>query len=299
MKDLMDLVYLDVWDFAGQRVFAAIQHMVLACCRCAYAVVFDTTKKFSDIAKPTFGADGKEHPLDNAQKQTNFDMLETWLNTIQEVLGDNDDDVPVFVVGTHVDRIARNKREAKKKEVTDYIWKNADGKAYGNNLDKVVFVDNTKAGSDLEDDMVVELRQTIIRQLRTQFRVAIPIRWLPFTVAINHIVKEFKRPWLSVKELQEIAAVTNSISTDNQEEEFKKMIRFHHDLGQLLHFSSNSDLRDHVITDVQWLLKVVSLLFCPEPKDRQPKKFRPQYDLLTKVTLVMCVNSGLVSRETK
>ena len=282
IEDLMDLVYLDVWDFAGQRVFAAIQHMVLACCRCAYAVVFDASKKFSDIAKPTFGAYGKEHSLDNAQKQTNFDILETWLNTIQEVLGDNDADVPVFVVGTHIDKIAWNKREAKQAELSDYIWQNAEGKAYANNLDKVVFVDNTKSGSAHEDDVVVELRQTIIRQLQTQFRVAIPIRWLPFTVAVRHITKEFERPWLSVEELHAIAVATESISDNNGQDDFLKMLRFHHDLGHLLHFSSNARLQNYVITDVQWLLKVVSLLFCPEPKDKQPKKFRPQYDMLAK-----------------
>ena len=281
MKDLMDLVYLDVWDFAGQRVFAAIQHMVLACCRCAYAVIFDTSKKFGDIAKPTFGSEGKEHPLNNAQKQTNFDILETWLNTIQEVLGDNDDDVPVFVVGTHVDKMARNKMPAKKKELSDYIWQNAKGKAYANNLDDVVFVDNTKAGCKQEDEVVVKLRQTIIRQLKTQFRVAVPIRWLPFTVAINHIVKEFERPWLSVEEVHDIAVATESISSDGNSEELMKMLRFHHDLGHLLHFSSNVHLQNQVIVDVKWLLKVVSLLFCPEPKGRQGKKFRPQYDLLT------------------
>ena len=186
MEDLMDLVYLDVWDFAGQRVFAAIQHMVLACCRCAYAVVFDTSKKFSDIAKPTFGAYGKEHSLDNAQKQTNFDILETWLNTIQEVLGDNDADVPVFVIGTHIDKIARNKIEAKKAELLKYIWQNAEGKAYANNIDNVVFVDNTKSGSAHEDDVVVELRQPSSVSCKPSFELqfqsaGFPLLWLSGT----------------------------------------------------------------------------------------------------------------------
>ena len=75
---------------------------------------------------------------------------------------------------------------------------------------------------------------------------------------------------------------TESISDNNGQDDFLKMLRFHHDLGHLLHFSSNARLQNYVITDVQWLLKVVSLLFCPEPKDKQPKKFRPQYDMLAK-----------------
>ncbi|XP_065185753.1 uncharacterized protein LOC135816483 [Sycon ciliatum] len=281
-EHLKNLTFIDVWDFAGQKLFAAIQHMVLACDRCAYAVVFDSSKKLQDRAKPTFGVDGEELPLSNSLEQTNFDVMETWFNAIHEVIGDSDN-VPVFAIGTHVDKLPK-KPEARKKaieETEQYIWANAEGKAYANNIDKVVFVDNTRAGKDPEDPAVVQLRQDIIQQLQHQFSVPIPLRWLPVTISIGHIAKSFERPWVSVDELRRLAIAVGSISSDDPESDFQKMVKFHHDLGHLLHFIHNARLRDRVIIDIHWILKTMSLLFCPEPKSKQSKRLRPQYDLLT------------------
>ena len=285
-KILSHLIFLDAWDFAGQRVFAAIQHMVLACCRCAYAAVFDASLKFEAIAMPTLGAEGEEYLLENNQKLTNFDILETWLNTIHEVIG-NSDDVPVFVIGTHIDKVLKWKQATLKKDLEKYIWDNSRGKAYANSLDQVLFVDNTKAGSRDEDPTVVMLRKLIIQKLQSQFNVQIPVRWLPFTVAIGHIAKEFECPWLPLQELRHVAEACGSVAEADTECDFQEMVKFHHNLGHILHFSGNSYLRDRVIIDVHWLLKVVSLLFCPEPKDRQRKKLRRQYEMLTQEGILL------------
>ncbi|XP_065187464.1 uncharacterized protein LOC135818072 [Sycon ciliatum] len=281
-EHLKNLTFIDVWDFAGQKLFAAIQHMVLACDRCAYAVVFDASKELQARAKPTFGVDGEELPLSNSLEQTNFDVMETWFNAIHEVIGDSDN-VPVFAIGTHVDKLTK-KPEARKKaieETEQYIWANAEGKAYANNIDKVVFVDNTRAGKDPEDPAVVQLRHDIIQQLQHQFNVPIPLRWLPVTISIGHIAKSFERPWLSVDELRRLAIAVGSISSEDPESDFQEMVKFHHGLGHLLHFVHNARLRDRVIIDIHWVLKTMSLLFCPEPKSMQSKRLRPQYDLLT------------------
>ncbi|XP_065187485.1 uncharacterized protein LOC135818089 [Sycon ciliatum] len=281
-EHLKNLTFIDVWDFAGQKPFAAIQHMVLACDRCAYAVVFDASKKLQDRAKPTFGVDGEELPLSNSLEQTNFDVMETWFNTIHEVIGDSDN-VPVFAIGTHVDKLPKNPEARKKttEEIKKYILANADGKAYANDIDKVVFVDNTRAGKDPEDPAVVQLRQDIVQQLQHQFSVPIPLRWLPVTISIGHIAKSFERPWLSVDELRRLAIAVGSISSEDLESDFQEMVKFHRGLGHLLHFVHNARLRDRVIIDIHWVLKTMSLLFCPEPKDMQSKRLRPQYDLLT------------------
>ncbi|XP_065187486.1 uncharacterized protein LOC135818090 [Sycon ciliatum] len=283
-----NFTFMDVWDFAGQKLFAAIQHMVLACDRCAYAVVFDASKKLQARAKPTFGVDGEELPLSNNLEQTNFDVMETWFNAIHEVIGDSDN-VPVFAIGTHVDKLPKNPEARKKatEEIKKYIWANAEGKAYANNIDKVVFVDNTRAGKDPEDPAVVQLRQDIIQQLQHQFNVPIPIRWLPVTISIGHIAKSFERPWLSVEELRRLAIAVGSISSDESESDFQEMVKFHHGLGHVLHFVHNARLRDRVIIDIHWVLKTMSLLFCPEPKDLQSKRLRPQYDLLTQSGILL------------
>ena len=275
-KDLLDEFHLDVLE-VGSQVIPDILGMLLGFCQCAYAVVYDASKKLSDIANPKFGADGVLFD----EQQTNFDVLDSWLNTIQEVLGGNACDVPVFIVGTHVDRIPRGKRQLKMAELSHFMEQNFKDKAYLNYPDHC-FVDNTKAGSRVEDYGVVKLRQFIIHELKTQFGVTFPIRWLPFTVALKHIAKEFKRPWLSIEELHNVAVATECVSNDYDQHEFLQMLDLHQDLGHLLHFSSHSRLCNLVIIDVQWLIAVVSLLFTREPIHRQSKKFRHQYSLLYK-----------------
>ena len=283
---LAQLVFLDAWDFAGQRVFAAIQHMVLACSRCAYAVLFNASQKLQDVAKPTLVDGGKEYILKNEPDLTNFGILETWLNTIHEVVGNNAE-VPIFVVGTHIDKVSKSRRESVMKEHTEYIFDNSNGKVYANDIDEIVYVDNTRAGSSKEDPAIVDLRKQIIDKLQVQFRVAIPVRWLPFTVATSHIAQEFGRKWVSLDELRHIAEASGSISDTSDKQEFQELVRFHHDLGHILHFNNNPRLQDKVIIDVHWLLKVLSLLFSPQPKYVKDKKYRLQYDQLTKYGILL------------
>ena len=277
-EQLSELIFLDAWDFAGQRVFAAIQHMVLACSRCAYAVLLNASLKLNGVAEPTIGIGGKEHLLENTLMSTNFDVLETWLNTIHEVVGDKDD-VPVFVVGTHIDQVLSRKREALLEELKSCTMNNP-GKAYASNIDDVVLVDNTMAGSRTEDPAVRVLRKEIVDKLKMQFSVATPVRWLPFTVAISHIAREYQRPWLSLADLRRVAEASGSLSQSSIQDDFQKMVKFHHDLGHILHFENNTRLRDWVIIDVAWLLRVLSLLFNPCPKALQHKKYRRQYAML-------------------
>ena len=277
---LRRLVFLDIWDFAGQRLFAAIQHMVLACSRCAYIVVFDTSQKLNAPASETFGKSGVEHKLGNAMGLTNFEVMETWLNTIHEVLGSRSD-VPVFVVGTHIDKLPKKERAKMLKEIEAKVWENAAGKSYGSIIEKIVFVDNTKAGTDEEDAMVVSLRQEIIEHLQQQFKDPIPLRWLPVTVALHHVAEQFQRPWLTIAELWKIACAARGISEESSKDDFYEMLQFHHNLGHVLHFATNSRLSDRVIIDVHWLVKVVSLLFCPEPPDKQGRKVRLQFETLS------------------
>ena len=45
--------------------------------------------------------------------------------------------------------------------------------------------------------------------------------------------------------------------------EVPAMVRFHHDLGLLLHFECIASLRHKVVTRVPWLIKVTSALLHP------------------------------------
>ena len=104
-KEVLEMIWhLDIWDFAGQKPFEVLQHMFLTTKRCAYIIVFDATKLLTSQYNDKFcDADGKNHDLDTGCCSY-FRALESWLNVVQEVVGD-DISVPVYAVGTHIDGI--------------------------------------------------------------------------------------------------------------------------------------------------------------------------------------------------
>ncbi|XP_065186542.1 uncharacterized protein LOC135817312 [Sycon ciliatum] len=283
IKDLDELVFLDIWDFAGQRLFSALQHMVLSSRRCAYAVVFDASKQMEKVAEPTLCRDGEEYRLDNSQGSTNFDIMESWLNTIHHVIGD-DPDVPVYAIGTHIDKLPRKTRQQSLNKMKKYIWTNAEERAYGLNLDEVVFVDNTVAGSRDPDGTIVRLRKDFIEKLEPQFKQPIPIRWLPFTIGTKEVAKKFKCPWLTIEQIYRLANTVcggDAGNSHSQSVDVEAMLKYQHHLGHILYYPENRILSSKVIIDVEWLLRIASLLFCPEPKSEQGKRLRKLYELLT------------------
>ena len=79
------MYFVDIWDFAGQDSFSAVQHMLLADLRCAYGAVFDVSLALEGRADPTFCRNGEELKI-SCHYVTNFDVLERWLNIIHQVI---------------------------------------------------------------------------------------------------------------------------------------------------------------------------------------------------------------------
>ena len=274
-----EMCFVDLWDFAGQESFAAVQHMLLSALRCAYAVVFDMSLELDAPVHATFCFHGAEQLIDGASLVTNFDVIEGWLNTIHQAIGDSD--APVYLVGCQVDKIPIDEREARKKKVEDYIWRNADSKAYKHNINDILFVDNTLSGTPNEDSDVIRLRQDLIEMMSEQLEMPIPLRWLPFTVAVRRLARKKGMPWLSMEEVTEVAQeVCRSDEADSTDVDVKSLLQFHHHLGHVLYYSNNPLLNDRIIIDVEWLLKIVSLLFVPQVIKEQEKRFRRHFDLL-------------------
>ena len=119
--------HLDIWDFAGQKPFEVLQHMFLTAKRCAYIIVFDATKLLTSQYNDEFcDADGKNHDLDTGCSY--FRAFESWLNIVQEVVGD-DISVPAYAVGTHIDGIPVEKRDQELAKIEEFIWSSADKRA--------------------------------------------------------------------------------------------------------------------------------------------------------------------------
>ena len=273
-----EMSFVDLWDFAGQESFAAVQHMLLSDLRCAYAVAFDMSLELDAPVNSNFCLGGTELLIEGASIITNFDAIEGWLNTIHQAIGDSD--APVYLIGCKIDKIPADEREARKKKVNDYIWRNAATKAYKHNINDILFVDNTLSGACQEDPDVIRLRQDLIEVMSEQLDMPIPLRWLPFTKAVRHLRKK-GMPWLSMESVTEVAqAVCRSDATDSADVDVKGLLQFHHHLGHVLYYANNPQLNDRIIIDVEWLLKIVSLLFVPQVFEKQEKRFRRHLEIL-------------------
>ena len=271
--------FLEIWDFAGQELFAAVQHVLFSALRCAYLVVFDASEPLQDPHVPTMGQDGREIHIPGTAGATNFDILESWLNVISQVIGTQSKaSAPLFIIGTKIDKIPAEQRGEKLEEIKQYIWSNARGKFYENCIDDILFVNNTLSGSGEEDQSVVQLRRRIIESLAEQFVYPTPLTWLPASFVLRQHAKAEKVSWLSLHDVETV--VRKACEKSPQPVNMKDMLAFYHDLGHLRHYARNTKLEDTVFTDVHWLTNVTSLLFCPQPKGGQEKLFREQYDLL-------------------
>ena len=107
---------------------------------------------------------------------------------------------PSTSLAVKLTRFRFDEREARKKKVEDYIWRNADSKAYKHNINDILFVDNTLSGTPNEDPGVIRLRQDLIEMMSEQLEMPIPLRWLPFTVAVRRLARKKGMPWLSMEE---------------------------------------------------------------------------------------------------
>ena len=278
------MAFIDIMDFAGQEAFTVVQHMLINNERCGHAVVFDVSKPLDEVADMSFSVNGVEHPIVNTAGKTNFDILEEWLMVLYEAGGG---ECPLYLVACKIDLISWWDREEYKRQVREYLWSNLKGKPYESIVEDIIFVDNTKSGRTFfADEAVVAFRDRFLSDvMKTKaLSTLVPLRWLPFTIAL-HSLAEQRRPVLQLDEAIALAKRAGGCTTRS---EALDLLHCHHQLGHLLHFRDNVDLRQYVIVDIHWLLRIVSALLVPCHDVRlQNKRFRSHYALLyTKGILV-------------
>ena len=156
-------------------------------------------------------------------------------------------------------------RDEWKARAEEYIRRHIRDKPYADILTvNVHFIDNTRSGLFFwqPDKTALELRQLLLDDAQQDPSVAdhIPLRWLPFTQGLEiEASGGAHKPVLTVKELEWKANALCGISPA----EVPAMLRFHHDLGLLLHYNRVPSLCQSVVTDVPWVVKITSALLHP------------------------------------
>ena len=157
------------------------------------------------------------------------------------------------------------RREAWKAKVEEYIRRHIRDKPYADTLIvDVLFIDNTRSGSSFwsPDQTTLKLRQLILTDAQEDPAASdhIPLRWLPFSQGLEDEVRgDDIKPILTMDEIAHKAYQLCGILP----EDVPAMVRFHHQLGLLLHYDSIQSLRQNVITNVPWVIKVTSALLHP------------------------------------
>ena len=287
---LDDLSFVTMWDFGGQEAFAVVQHLLMSYARSAYGVVFNASLQLDDPIHNTFREDGKEHELQRAKGSlpTNFEMMAEWLDVLHHILHlskCNSSKVLLYLIGCQIDQIKPlAERKTRLGEIEREIRRRIKGKPYEHDIDGIVFVDNTLSGMSghTTDPGVARLRRDLVRNMRSHasMQMPLPLRWLRFTIAMKSLAEKHSSPVVPLTAVKEIAA---SVCSLHFEHEADDLLSFHHHLGHILYFSSNEKLKESVVVDVAWLVKVISLLFAPPSVKSEleiHRDFREAYRLL-------------------
>ena len=174
-------VILDLWDFAGQHLYYTFYPVFLSS-RAVYLLVYNLSKPLNEIAMPCFKRGFLNIPLQNRNRETNLENFLSWLVTIRSICSrpeTNETETsysrpPVFIVGTHADRIHLQDIREMERQILMEISKS-------DHLSHVVrplfSVDNTQGSSD---DDVAKLQKRIIEVLKEEPYMGemLPVRYV-------------------------------------------------------------------------------------------------------------------------
>jgi GTPase SAR1 family protein len=241
---------LSVWDFGGQVVFAALHHLFLTPYG-GYMIVFNMQKL-----------------LDPSTAPVSFQHLDYWLRSLQM----HAPGAPVFLVGTRADAVPPEDRVVLSERINKryfgkpfFISREDSGTIVWPDEDAVhgqlVFfaVNNCESSSDpFIQSLQRQIEVTLANESYVKDRV--PCSWLTVFDKLTQHAKAMgdgaARPIISRKEVRQ-HAIDSGITAEDADEQVDAMLKLFHELGQFIYFP-DSELRDLVILDPQWLIDAVS-----------------------------------------
>ena len=172
-KEIKHHTTLDLWDFAGQRLYYA-SYPVFLTKRAIYLLVYNLNKPLEAEAQPSFKQGGRKVPLRNAYSESNLDNLMSWLASVSTMCSKqkNADTKkereleylrpPVFIVGTHADEPSKSNI----KDIESQIQKAISGKSLAKHVIRPFFAISNKSGSD--EKQLVALKDKIMEVLKQE-----------------------------------------------------------------------------------------------------------------------------------
>ena len=218
-----------VCDYGDQSLAHTVQHLFLLR-HGIYLIVFNMAK------------------LARRNTTVNRDVaeLQFWLTSARiHVQG-----APVYLVGTHVDKVRDRDVDTLNERVTNMVNTIGIEVQQNERRDMMFFPVNNRTRKGIRT-LQQHIMQTAPKLEHVNSKVA--LSWM--ITMDNMLDRKAEIPWLWMSEAKDIAFVSGVTS----EKEITDMLTFFHDLGVLFYFHDSVELQERVILDAGWLVEAISI----------------------------------------
>jgi len=241
-------VTFTIWDFGGQEIFYTLHHVFLTKYG-VYLLVFN----MNELLKKT----------DEGVRYLRF-----WLDSVKL----HAPSAPIILIGTFLDVVnGENKLEQVEEILCERVDIDANRQVCNDHSDLSFYpLDNT--GSNGQDGVATirkQIEEIVIGEYEFDVEyITKPVK-LAWTYFIDLLVEK-KEPTIKRSEVLKIAS-THSIT----EQEMEKVLTFFHELGIIVYFGSDEQLRSHVTFQPQWLIDAFAcVIYDPQVHKSKVKKLK-------------------------
>ncbi|XP_071947615.1 uncharacterized protein [Antedon mediterranea] len=243
-----------IWDFAGQLDYY-ITHRFFLTNKVSYCVTFNVMDNLNELANPRgFSFD--------SLGMTNLDMNLFWIRSIYEhtvsqhgsgnpilIDGKIIESPPICLVATHMDKLSgtESEKQMKAEKMFMQMFDAMKGLPYANHVDREMYmVDNTvKSHEGIE-----KLKRNVGRYMKAMVQ-EVPVKWVNLQEKLQIIGKT--RLYITLTEVSEIATQCgipqNVLAT---------AISYLNVTGIIMYTGTNEKLRNIVITNLHWMIEVLT-----------------------------------------
>ena len=253
-----DSMIASLWDFAGQTVFHN-SHSVFISDGGVSVITFNASMELTDNIIPREGLPQLPECC------TIISSIHYWLQVVNSVCLVKEN---VLLVGTHIDKVHPDIKEARKiarKKILSILEKELCGKPYAQHiagisegltvaLKKSCFFVSNK----YRDEEIKCLQAAAIR-VATSLKEEKPI----FFLKIERALLQLNKQVITVSTMLDLVA-ENGFSLHENSPEFKGVLKYFHNTRTILHFSQIESLKDLVILSPNWLAKLFSYVIAAQ-----------------------------------
>ena len=247
-----------LWDFPGQVIFHN-SHSVFISDGGVTLITFNASMELTDKIIPR---EGFPQPPECC---TTISSIHYWLQVVNSVCLVKEN---VLLVGTHIDKLHPDLKEARKiasNKILPKLEEELCGKPYAKHIAcigeglKIALEQSCFFVSNKFRDEEIEHLKTAAVRVATLLRDNIPIFFLKIEQALLKVNKQV----ISISTILDLVT-ENAFSLNKNSPEFKAILKYFHNNRIILHFSHIESLKDLVILSPKWLAKLFSYVISAE-----------------------------------